>query len=301
MLTLLLMTLLSAESGAKTAIKTTDAFNPKLLRQTDQCASVTGERTVYLIKQWHLDPTVNTKDQKPKNPPPQAKNQIQIYDQLLEWQKNKAIDTVVAEGCEGGDIDEKFKPIFNGWSFQDLKAKSSDAHYHYEQILSHSVVKLEAKVGDAVHALCGDDLSEIKKSQVALSDARGDVGYLSRLSEFKDQPDRAKTYLEGTIEALKLKSDATAPEAIKALALDLKSTLSRFSDSTHERDLSFVRKIKQAKTDKPVVLVVGGLHASDLKQILEDKKLNCLIFEPVSYKNDEESLNQSLLQLIDRI
>ena len=81
----------------------------------------------------------------------------------------------------------------------------------------------------------------------------------------------------------------------------MKATLGRFSDSTHERNLSFTRKINQAKTSKPVVLVIGGLHANDLKQVFESKKMNCVILEPMAYQNDEESLNQNLQKIIEHL
>ena len=273
-------------------------MNAKLIHSVDTCAPVADAKkpAVVIIKQWHLPPSVNTKTAAPGRAPlPQAKNQKEIYEQLSAWVKSSSIDAVIAEGCEG-EITPKFKDVFQGWSYADLDARKNDKDY--PAILSHAVVKLKVSYPDQVKALCGDSLNEIKKSQVALSDSRADVGYFSKLSENQNNPAKLKPFMDGVIEAYKLKSDATVLDAEKALALDLKSSLTRFQDSTHERDLSFVRKVSLADSQKPVVIVIGGLHAQDLKQILEDKKMNCVIAEPVSYQNDEEAMNSKLKSLV---
>lgn len=293
---LLVLTLSFFQSSFSETPSKAALYNPKWVTKLSECRSAgDGARVVYLLKQWHLEPSANTHD--PKKTYPQAENQYQIYEQLLDWQNNKQIDTLVAEGCEGAPMGSGFKPVFNGWSRTELESHAStDANY--DQILTHSILKLEAKVKTGVHALCGDNLESIKKSQLALSDARGDLGYLSRLSELKDQPEQAKTYLDGTIEALKLKSDSSIQDAIAALRKDLKNSLARFNEATHARNLSFIKTIKASKSVKPVVLVIGGLHTADLKALLEENKLNCVVFEPLAYKNDEDALVQSLKKLV---
>jgi hypothetical protein len=273
-------------------------MNAKWIHQVDTCAQVadTKSPTVVILKQWHLPPSVNTKTTPAgARALPQAKNQKEIYEQLSVWVKNSNIDSVIAEGCEG-EITPKFKDAFQGWSYADLDAHKKDKAY--AGILSHVVLKLKVSYPGQVHALCGDSLNEIKKSQVALSDSRADVGYFSKLSENQNNPAKLKSFLEGVIEAYHLKSDATVTDAEKAVALDLKQSLTRFQDSTHERDLSFIRKVNLVESKKPVVVVIGGLHAEDLKQILEDKKMNCVIAEPVSYQNDEEAMSSKLKSLI---
>ncbi len=273
-------------------------FNPKLLKKVDACATSSDHgSTLVIIKQWHFTPGVNTKtDQKTKYP--QSENQVQIYQQLSEWVSAGTVDEVIAEGCEG-EIDSKFKDVFQGWSYSDVSSKTSDAQF--AKLLAHPVVKLEAKYTNRVKSVCGDSLSEIKKSQMAISDARADVGYFTRLAQYKDKPEMLKSYLSGVREAYQLKVDATLQDAQKALVVDLKKSLAIFQDATHERDLSFVRKFKQSESKKPVALVVGGLHAADLKQILEEKKMNCVILEPLAYKNDEEAMSQSLKSAVDHL
>ena len=273
------------------------SFNPKLIRPVDVCApSSEKSPMVYVLKQWHLPPEVNTKLRQDAKPLPQTKNQSQIYAQLSEWVNEGTIDTAVAEGCEG-EIGPKLKLSFQGWSYEDLLAQVNDAKFG--EILAHPILKLQAKYPKKIKALCGDSLSEIKRSQLALSDARADVGYFGKLSENQDHPQKLKPYMDGVIEMYHLKSDATYPEALKALTVDLKKSLNLFQDSTHERDLSFVRKINTADSKKPTVLVVGGLHALDLKEILEKKKMNCQIFEPLAYQNDEEALSSKLNSLLN--
>lgn len=275
------------------------SFNPKLLKITDQCAKTEGAQAhVYVIKQWHLSPNANTKEHPNESIYPQQKNQTEIYEQLLEWSQKKEVGAFLAEGCEKEEIDFNFKPIFNGWSILDLKDKSSTKSY--QQVLSHVILKLKAKQGNNVKTYCSDNLNEMKKSELLLSDARGDVGYLTRLTELKDQPEKVKIYLEGAIEVLKLSKSSSTQDAIHALGLDLKRSLKGFQESTHERNVTFANQAIKLKSDKPLVLVVGGMHAEDLKKVFEDKKINCTIFEPIHYQNSDEALNQSLQKLIEK-
>ena len=272
------------------------SFNPQLMKKIGACATVSDGKaqTVYLVKQWHLPPSITAK-LKRIEPFPQEKNQTQIYGQLAEWIKASSLDTAIAEGCEG-EIDDNFKPAFQGWSYADLKQHAHDPDFN--KILSHVVVKLKARYPSELHAACGDKLSEIKNAELALSDARADVGYLSRIEEHKNDPVKLKPYLDGAIEAYHLKAGTTVRDAEDSLVIDLRKSLKSFEDSTHERDLSFVQKITAIHSAKPTVLVVGGLHATDLKTILESQKMNCEILEPLAYQNDEEALNQKLKALI---
>ena len=256
--------------------------------------------TVYIIKQWHLASNVNTHDQT-KQLIPQAANQAQIYRQLEEWLQQKKIDTVIAEGCEG-EIDATstppFKTVFNGWSMDELKKKASDPGF--ADIATHAVVKLEAKYGTSVRSLCGDSEAEMKNTEIALSDARGDAGYLGRLMQNQKDPQAqaAKTYLEGTIDALKLKPQTTVPEAIAALKKDLKKVIQQFLEADHRRNEKAVEVALKAQTQLPIPIVFGGLHGNDLKKLLEKKGAHCKVFEPVSYQNQEEKFMTELQKQI---
>jgi hypothetical protein len=273
------------------------SFNPKWVKEVDHCTK-TPENTnpeIIILKQWHLIPSANTKNPpKEAKPFPQAQNQIEIYGQVSEWVNHGEVDTVIAEGCEG-KIDSSTKEAYQGWNFSDLVAKSKDSKY--SEILAHPVMKLKVKYPN-LNAICGDNLAEIKKSQLALSDARADVGYETRLTENKEDPKKLKIYLEGAREAYSLPKDASVEDVIKAVKNDLKASIQHFQDSTHARDLSFVKAMTHSDSKKPVVMVVGGIHAEDLKKILNESKLNCTVVAPISYQNDEEGMTDKLKALI---
>jgi hypothetical protein len=274
--------------------------NPRFLKVTDHCSvkkSDASKPRILLVKQWHLSATVNTKA--PNAPvPPQAANQTQIYSQLDEWAKTKAIHIVVAEGCEG-KIDSKFTPTYNGWNFNDLKM-ASHAH-HYEKIPSHAVLKLEAKYGDAIEAICGDDNRAIKEEQLAFSDARGDLGYLSQMIASKNDPAKAKLFREGAIEALKLKSSATDADVLDSLKKDLKDTIQKIKTANENRSAKAVETIAGLKSTQPVPVIFGGAHITQMKKMLEEKGFECDVLEPLSYSNDEEKLLDGLEQALKSI
>lgn len=266
------------------------AAQSDLLKKIEACKATSSPIHVWLVKQWHLSPGVDThmhRDLKPKAAP----NQREIYDQLAAWVQQKKVDTVLAEGCEG-EITEAFKPVFNGWSYADLVAQASLSGY--DAIPTHAVVKLEAKMTDQVLSMCADDLSEVKKGQLALSDMRGDAGFLSRLQQYRDNPHLAEFYLDGVKDSFHLKKRPTVSDALRLVKIDLKKSFQKFQSSLQTRDRKVIRTILAQKTQKPIVVVFGGLHANDLKAQMEKQKLNCEIYEPLHYANDEE-------QLLDRL
>ncbi len=230
---------------------------------------------------------------------PQFKNQKNLFLQFEKWLKEKKFDTLLVEGC-AGEINASFKPVFNGWGFDSLHAKSKEKAY--SDILTHAGLKLEAEFGDQLRTVCADVEAEIKSGQLAMSDARGDSGYLARLVEYQDQPEKAKTYLEGTIEALKLPSNTTNAQAILALKKDIKTAFDRFMKSVEVRNAEAV-KVLLAETaahsgKKPIALLFGGLHAKGLKAELEKGKFNCKIFEPMGYESEDEALVEKLQKLL---
>ena len=271
------------------------SFNPKLIKKVGECSGAAdGQQSIYLLKQWHLPPSVNTKAEALGTAHPQKENQTQIYDQLSEWVKAGSIDRILAEGCEG-DLTQ-LKEAYQGWTLRDLKSHANESKFN--EILSHPVLKIFAKYQSSVSAYCGDNLTEIKKSQLALSDARADIGYYSRLEQYRKDPAKLKPYLDGVTETYHLKKETKVEDALFALKLDLKASIKQFQTSTHERDLSFLKSLpKRDLSKKPTIVVIGGLHTQDLKQIFEENKLPCLIFEPLSYQNDEEAMLNKLNSL----
>ena len=138
--------------------------------------------------------------------------------------------------------------------------------------------------------VCGDDLSQIKYAQLALSDLRGDVGYWTRIVENEKKPERQKIYTDGVIEMLKLPSATNASNVLLALKKDVLDSFQKFSSANEERDDALIRAIKRADSTLPIVVVYGGLHTEDLKTKFQNEKWNCEIYEPKSYQNSEEKL-----------
>lgn len=195
------------------------ATSDALIRKVDQCTPVAGaKKTVYFIKQWHLAPTTNTTDIETAKKQPQYRNQSEIYTSIADLITEKKIDTVIAEGCEG-EITRDFKNSFNGWSFEKLAKETLGKSYG--AILTHVPLKAEVKFGDQVKTLCGDDLSQIKLAQLALSDLRGDVGYWQRIAENEKNPAKQKIYVDGVIEMLKLPAGTDPANAMLALKKDI--------------------------------------------------------------------------------
>ena len=251
---------------------------------------------IYFIKQWHLDPTVDTTKIEEAKKLPQYKNQFEIFSAIAEMVAEKNVDTAVAEGCEG-EINSKFKDAFNGWTFEGLNQEISNKKFN--TILTHALLKAAVKFPESLKVRCGDSLSRIKYAQLALSDLRGDIGYWKRIVENENNPKKLKIYLDGINEMLKLPSNTDAPTALIALKKDVMSSFQKFNEANLERDAELVRAIKNSDSTKPIVVVYGGLHSEDLKLKLQSEKWNCEIFEPKSYQNNEEKLLDEFKKIIN--
>jgi hypothetical protein len=256
------------------------------LKVTDSCKKTSSTKMAYIVKQWHLGPNENTKLH-PEIKPKPAQNQQEIYEALADWVRLKKIDTVLAEGCEG-EINPSFKPIFNGWSYADLAAAS--ALVGYSALPTHAVLKLEAKLTTQVRSICADDLAQVKNAQLALSDMRADLGFWSRLKQYEKEPAKAKTYLEGVVESFQLKKGTSVSKAIVVVRTDLKKSFDHFLEANSKRNAEVVRTLKSEKSDKPIAIVYGGLHASELKTLIEKEGFNCEVYEPLHYNNEEAKL-----------
>ena len=257
------------------------------LTETDHCTSVKGGKKIFFIKQWHLPPDINSTNIEKSKSQPQYQNQFEIFSAISQMIAEKKIDTAIAEGCEG-QIDSNFKPAFNGWTFEKLSKETSEKDY--AAIITHPLLKAEAKYPSRLKTLCGDNLAEIKNAQLALSDMRGDVGYWQRIVELEKNPAKLKLYLDGVIEMFKLPKDTNAQGALLSLKKDMFDSFQKFTLANQKRNESLVEAIKKSDSDKPIVVVYGGLHTADLKSKFESEKWNCEIFEPKSYKNSEEKL-----------
>ena len=249
-----------------------------------------------------MPPSVNTTDIESSKKLPQYANQTAIYEQLNSWISAGKLKTIIAEGCGGqstshSNSEATFKTDvhFNGWDLAALKAASTSENY--DSILTSVPLKLEAKYGDKIHTLCGDDEALIKKNSLAFSDARGELGFLTRLEQNQNNPDRAKLYLDGVIELYRLPAGTTIAQAITRLKSELQKSVDQVEQGIQKRNEHLVDVISSAPRDSNIVVVFGGAHASGVESLLEKKQMNCTIVEPSGYQDDEDQLLQKLKEL----
>ncbi len=276
-------------------------LDPKYMKEVARCETK-GDPQVYFVKQWHLSPGVDTKNAVTFAPYPQLENQEAIFNQLDSWIEKKQLSTLIAEGCEG-ELTESSKIKFNNWSVEDLSQRVSKAGY--SKILSSVPLKLEAKYKTKIHTYCGDSELLIKDALLSFSDARADLGYLSRLSKLQGDAVKVRPYLEGAIEAYHLPKKTKVNEAMIAVKADLKKTIASIESDLSERNASVmiaVQKVtKETNVPLPVVIVFGGMHAQGLKHRLDEKKIPCVVLEPVGYHDDEEKLLAELHSAINSL
>lgn len=264
-------------------------------------SSSTGPR-VWFFKQWHLAPSVNTADIEASKSLPQYPNQAAIYNQLNKWIASGKLKTIIAEGCGGQtnlEMNSKTSARFNGWGIPALKADLSSKSY--DDILTSIPLKLEAKYGDRIHTLCGDDDALIKKNALAFSDARGELGYLSRLEQYKADPERVKLYLDGVIELYHLPASTTIDQAITRLNIELQKSVDQIDQWIQKRNehlVDIISNAPHASGDPDLAVVFGGAHAAGVEALLEKKGMNCTIVEPTGYEDDEAVMLQKLKDLL---
>ncbi len=260
------------------------AFAAPRMTTVGKCNAPKGAKKVLLIKQWHLGPRTVTKGFKEKYP--QEKNQTAIYKSLSEQIKKKKLQIVVAEGCEG-EINSDFKSVFNGWDIASL-AKQSQTR-GFDKIITNVPMKLEARWGDRVVTLCGDNDKLIQEGNLRTSNLRGWMGFWTKLNEGKGDSEKLKLYSEAAADLLKMPKD-TALEKLQAKIKErFKEELDLFAKSLSERNTSFVNVLKD-RDFETAAIVIGGLHADDLKAKLQDAGLACEVLEPPGYVREDENL-----------
>jgi phytoene dehydrogenase-like protein len=271
----------------------------RYVKASETCEVKSPSKLVYFFKQWHLSPSVNTNAGLSKSmEAPQHDNQTAIYRQLDQWLTQNMKFDLVAEGCPapreiGADSPEKF----NGWSVGDLREKA--ATEEYADLVTNVGYKIEAKWKDHLKVKCGDDDAEIKKGSLAFSDARALVGYITRLEEYKSQPERAQIYLDGVIDLYKLPKQTTIPQALARLNIGLKRALGDIERSIQVRNQKLVEAVA-ADSAGSVAVVFGGVHAAGVRKLLEEKGIGCQILEPQGYEDNEVKMLETLHSLIDR-
>lgn len=239
---------------------------------------------VTVIKQWHLAPKTVTKGFKEKYP--QEANQTDIFKAVNEMVKKKKVQLLVAEGCEG-EINGDFKSSFNGWDLESLKKESQ--RKHFEKILSHVLIKIEARHGDKILTVCGDNEALIQEGNLRLSNLRGWFGFFTRLTESKDDPEKQKLYGEAAADLLKVPRDTPPDKLLAQIKEKLKGEIEAFVKSIDDRNDRFLQTVKEHEF-KNAVIVIGGLHAEDLRKKLEAAGIGCDVLEPRGYQREDENL-----------
>lgn len=239
-----------------------------------------------IVKQWHLAPTTITKSFREKYP--QERNQTAIYQALNDLVKKKKLQVVVGEGCEG-EINSDFKTAFNGWDYESLKKQAQTKGF--DRIVTQIPLKLEARHGDKLLTLCGDNDKQIQEGNLRISNLRGWLGFWSRLSEHKGDPEKLKLYSEAAADLLKIPKETPAEEMQKKIKEKIKEELELFRKSLTERNTSFVKAL-EGKDFKTAAIVIGGLHAGDLKEKIQAAGYACDVYEPFGYVQEEEKLIQ---------
>jgi hypothetical protein len=262
------------------------------------CQVTKPSKQVIFFKQWHLAPGVNTQDILKSKRQPQYRNQKALYEELDRWIQEKKDFPLFAEGCASPrQINSSATEKFNGWSIAALSAKASSPDY--ADILTNVSFKLEAKWKDQLKAFCGDDQDAIHQNLLAFSDARGAVGFLTRLEQYRKDPIHAESYLDGVIDLYHLPPGTTVDQAIARLNLELKKIVDSLEHWIDVRNQKLVDAI--SANPSPVVAVVfGGAHAAGVQKLLEKKGIGCSILEPEGYQDDEGALLQALKDLINQ-
>lgn len=251
------------------------------------------EGQVTIIKQWHPSPKTDTRDITLSKSFPQYVNQKDIYDRLEKKVKKNKHLFLLAEGCESQEITSHFDKTFNGWNMETLSKASSQSTY--SDILTMLPMKLKAKHQEQVTAICADDEALMEKNQLALSDARGFLGFYLRLRQIKNSPKSFARYKEALEETQKQKiNDPITYSKEKAL-----ESLQLFKEYVKERNVVFLEHIKK-HLDKNPVVVIGGLHARDLSDLLKAENIPVKVITPKGYPEANEKLPQELMKELQK-
>lgn len=255
-------------------------------------SSQTGKAII--IKQWHPSPSVDTRNIQASKSIPQYQNQKEIYDYLSNRVKTQKSNLLIVEGCESGKkIDENFQPSFNGWNMHSLsKVSTSD---NYNEIMTALPLKLKAKFPNEVTAICADNEILMKNNQLAISDARGYVGFYIRLKQNASDPKKFSNYKKALEETQKVE---VADPIGYSKAHTIKS-LESFNHYVQQRNALFAQAIKKHINENPI-LIVGGLHAKDLINQLKAEGIETEVITPKGYPESSDRLAEDLLKELEQ-
>ena len=98
-----------------------------------------------------------------------------------------------------------------------------------------------------------------------------------------------KLYSEAAADLLKVPKDTPIEKLQAKIKERFKEELDLFAKSLVERNTSFVNALKD-KDFETAAIVIGGLHADDLKKKLQDAGFACEVLEPAGYIREDENL-----------
>lgn len=250
-------------------------------------------RKAIIIKQWHASAGVSTQDIEASKKMPQYQNQKEIYDYLVKSLDTNKKSLLIAEGCESGkEVDQNFAPSFNGWNMPSLtKIKSQD---NYSDIVTSLPLKFKAKYTENVRVLCADNEALMKKNQLALSDARGFLGFYMRLKQSSSDRNKFASYKK----ALEETQGKEIADPIHYTKTQTINSLNLFNHYVQQRNLSFVEIIKKNIHNNPI-LIVGGLHVKDLIKQLRAEGIETEVMTPKGYPVASETLGDDLLNELE--
>lgn len=242
---------------------------------------------ISLFKQWHLSPHKLTDNIEESKKLDQYRNQLDLYLQVEKMILEDPKRVIIAEGCEG-DIDKNFNKKYNGWDLKKLQGLKNEPFY--KDIMAPVPMKIKAKY-ENVKVICGDDLSLIKKNQLAFSDARGFTGFFNRLKSSIDSNTKKYGLYLKQLKQLYPKEDIG-----DGLSFSLNRALNavdRFEKYVKLRNDVFIDKLKESYNLSPI-LIIGGLHVQDIEEKLTKLKLNYKTYTPDGYTDNEQALLRQL-------
>jgi hypothetical protein len=256
------------------------------------CQKQTKEqkKEVTLIKQWHLAAHQNTLDIDKSKKLPQFRHQQDIYQRLKLFTSRHQNSVVISEGCEGV-IDKDFKPAHYGWTYQKLKDQLKKPQW--SNIMALMPLKLKVEHENTL-VTCGDSDELISQNSLAFSDLRGYVGYFKRLVETKENKPRLyKSYANSLMKELKMKKGDPLRLAQKSAL----SALKRVELFIEQRNNVFVQSVVSHPKSKAII-VIGGLHISDLKMKLNKEGYQVNVVTPLGYVDQDTQLLKTLEKLL---
>ena len=240
---------------------------------------------VTLIKQWHLTPQTNTQNIEKAKTIPQYENQLDIYARLSKQIENGEVELIIAEGCEG-EMTNTFEESFNGWSLSELKSRVGSPEY--ADILAPVPMKLKAKYPH-LKIICGDDKVLVEENLKAASDMRGFFAFFQKLQQLKKDKDikQFDFYVSKLAEIHPDKFETG--NAIEFSKNGVLTALEDFERLIIKRNNKF-QKIIMENIEKNPVVIIGGLHVTNLSEQLKKMKIPVKIVTPAGYKDDEAQL-----------